>query len=38
MEGNPPITAVIAAIGFIVIAVIIIGFLIKDAMSKFKEK
>ena len=38
MEGSPPITAVIAAIGFIVVAVIIIGFLIKDTINKFKEK
>ncbi len=38
MEGNPPITAIISAVAFIVIAVIIIGFLIKDAMNRFKEK
>jgi len=38
MEGNPPITAIIGAVGFIVIAVLIIGFLIKDAMNRFKEK
>ena len=37
MEGNPPITAIIAAAGFILIAAIIIGFLIKESIKQFKQ-
>ncbi len=36
--GNPPITAIIAAIGFIIIAALIIGFLIKESVKQFKQK
>jgi len=35
---NPPITAIIAAIGFIIIAALIIGFLIKESVKHFKQK
>ena len=38
MDYHPPITAVIGAIGFIIIATIIIVFLIKESIKNFKEK
>ncbi len=33
-----PITAVISALAFIIVAIVIIGFILKDAMNRLKEK
>ncbi len=33
-----PITAVISAIGFVIFFVLVIGFIVKDAMNRFKNQ
>jgi len=37
MEGNPPITAVLSAIFFGLIAVFIVFFLVKDVLKQMKN-
>ncbi len=35
---HEPITAVISAIGFVIFFIVVLGFIIKDAMNRFRNQ